>query len=451
MPHQTPPRVLAALLVFIACGSRPAASSDPCSGYNHSNYACSGYCIWSDGDDPDKQDTDSFTAEVVSSIGYAEVTRFGTQDNVLVTFDPPLDSETTITDLTAVISGFYVELKDAKTIHEIKVEADVVTDTIGPCGEEPCILSAIVTPYLKVDHHGNASDNIKKAFIKVAAIGKQVFNGCDAGIPIIPWSSELTVDLTDSDHAPWTVQGLSADGEDVIKNYPFQSQQPIMPIAFFSSFSLEFGDDQEFQKLVVDPDVGLFEDGQFQSSMSYDDSTGLIQGDYQLQLTSDTKDAVDGSGQIVVMANALQNSPFALPSGSVATWYKTQRSGAENKEVGMEQEKFVFSSHPVDPAPAPPALLRTLEVSVPSPISFCGLSWTGEYFPQVSTTAAGSEGDDGPSGLAMTLFSMSVAGDGASDACDAVADDAEGSVKTFLVAQEPVSITAHPFQSASGE
>ncbi|MEM1179722.1 MAG: hypothetical protein AAGM22_15355, partial [Acidobacteriota bacterium] len=252
MSYRLLPSIVASLLAVSALGAESAPlSSNPCAGYSSAQYACNGFCVWNEHGDPDEQKTSSFTTEIISSIGYAEVTSFGTQNDVPVSFDYPLDTTTTIDKLTAVVSGFYVELTTGEQIKKIEVKADMVYETVGPCaasGQDSagggastfCEIEAYVTPYLDVDYDGDAG--IEKAFIKVAAIGKQVFNACDEEAPIIPWADAISVDLSTDDSASWQIDGISTDGETFIKNYPYESVQPLAPVAFFTGFSLEFAE-----------------------------------------------------------------------------------------------------------------------------------------------------------------------------------------------------------------
>ena len=336
--------IVASLLAASAfCAEPEPNSSNPCAGYGSAQYACDGYCVWGD---PDEEKTSSFTTEIVSSIGWVDVSSFGTQPDVAVTFEYPLSQTWPITDLDAVVSGFYIELEDGAQISEIKVEATADADSIGPCismigdsagdqAADPCVLLANVTPYINVKTDGDAAPSIAKAYMKVAVIGKQIFDACDAGVPIIAWSEILSVGLStdDSNPNPWAVDGISTDGQTYINNYPFQSVQPLAPIAFFTGFSLEFEQNHQLRKIIVDPDVGTYVPGEgFESSMVYDDDSGVITGNSKLKLDANSYDAVSGSMDLVVMANALQPSPFALPSGTT-NWYKPERSGAENKTI----------------------------------------------------------------------------------------------------------------------
>ncbi|MEM1179186.1 MAG: hypothetical protein AAGM22_12630, partial [Acidobacteriota bacterium] len=204
--------------------------------------------------------------------------------------------------------------------------------------------------------------------------------------------------------------------------------------------------------IVVDPDAGTDVPGVgFQSSMVYDDETGNITGNYQLELEANSYDAVSGSMDLVVLANALQPSPFAAESGTT-NWYKPERSDTEDKTIGSELKQPVFfSTHQIAPAPDPPVLTRSWSVEVPSTISFCGLGLATEY---VSSSGAAKDCPAGDcsvlpffSGLAKIQFDLSVSSGGD---CSELADGAEGSAKFFLLGQEPIPVEARPFPSASG-
>lgn len=320
------------------------------------DFSCGGYSIWGENvNGTIVQKSGSFTGKVLSRTTYVDTVETGYNPQP-VYFDLPESGTYPINDPKVLISGFFLKFDEPVYIKILKVSAHPI-DTNIPCNMGICQTN--VYPKLYVDAiSAESAENDEpvtvspsEAYLKLALVGTQIFDGCSADYPIIVWDE---VDVNDQDsEQKWESEKLQIHYQTDSKE-PNYLTKPSIQVddlrTFLTSFDLEFTEGQAITSIHIDPDDSPVAQPPMEAS-STNTSTlnlkdGIATGKSRFELKSCDSDkscevASIKDAKFIVAANATMPSAFVPDNNKkLPYWFKPQWGNLKEKGDEIRHKKF---------------------------------------------------------------------------------------------------------------